>query len=169
MAIDLDAISIVKITDHSQADALLGLMKRAMMLYAQETRLPLYKKDGSYTLAALNETRGDIIDAMDSEDFLGVQYHGVWVASVRLVSDPRVGKSLLTRFCVEPKMQSQGLGSILLETACDYLRQQQIRELYLYTAQENSRLMDFYRRHRFVLYSVNQGRPYPKVCLLRTL
>lgn len=170
MDIDLNTLKIVKVTDHTQADILLQLMKRAMMQYAQEARIPLYRRDGSYTLSSLNEMRGDIIEAMDRDEFLGVRAENEeWVASVRLVTDKEAEKALLTRFCVEPKYKSRGIGSMLLDVSADYLRKQGIKELYLYTAQENTKLMDFYKRHGFVLYSVNHGRPYPRVCLLRVL
>lgn len=169
MNFDSHPLQISKVTDHSQADALLQLMKRAMMLYAQEARIPLYRRDGSYTLTALNETRGDMVEAMNREDLLAANFNGEWVGSVRLVSDHELGKTLLTRFCVEPRYRSQGIGAELLETACSFLKEQGIREVYLYTAQENTRLLEFYKRHGFFLYSVNSGRPYPRVCLLRYL
>ncbi len=169
LRIDPDALTIVKVTDHDQADVLLELQQRAMMLYAQETRIPLYRRDGSYSLPSLNETRGDIIEAMDREDLLAARYQERWVGSVRLVSDQALGKTLLTRFSIDPRYHSLGIGSELMETACTFLKGQGIREVYLYTAQHNERLMAFYRRHQFFLYSVNSGRPYPKVCLLRYL
>ncbi len=169
MRIDQDALVVVKVTDHSQAEVLLDLQKRAMMLYAQEAQIPLYKRDGSYFLASLNETRGDIMDAMDNEDLLAARIGDRWVGSVRLVSDFSLGKTLLTRFCVDPRYHSLGIGHDLMEAACGFLKRQGIREVYLYTAQNNTRLLDFYKRHDFFLYSVNSGRPYPKVCLLRYL
>ncbi len=169
MRIDRDALVVVKVTDHSQADILLDLQKRAMMLYAQEAQIPLYRRDGSYFLASLNETRGDIMDAMDNEDLLAAKVADRWVGSVRLVSDFSLGKTLLTRYCVDPRYHSLGIGHELLEASFVFLKERGIREVYLYTAQNNQRLLDFYKRHQFFLYSVNSGRPYPKVCLLRYL
>lgn len=169
MDIDFNALSVVKVNDTAEADILLQLMKRAMMLYAQEAGIPLYRKDGSYTLAALNETRGDLIEAMRADDFLAVRQGREWLASVRMINDFDAQKSLLTRFCVEPNYKSQGIGSMLLNVACDYVKKKGIKEVYLYTAQENERLLKFYRRHGFILYSVNRGRPYPRVCLMKDL
>ena len=129
----------------------------------------MYRRDGSYTLASLNETRGDLIEAMDKDDFLAVKNDGQWLASLRLINDFNAQKSLLTRFCVDPRWKSRGIGSMLINVAADYARDKGIRELYLYTAQKNTRLLDFYKRHGFMLYSVNSGRPYPRACLMREL
>lgn len=169
MDIDLNELTVVKVTDPAEADTLLQLMKRAMMLYAQEAALPLYRKDGTFTLAALNETRGDLLDAMRNDDFLAVRYGDEWLASVRLITDTEAKKALLTRFCVEPRYKGQGIGSMLITVAADYVRKKGVQELYLYTAKENERLLNFYKRHGFILYSVNRGRPYPRVCMMKML
>lgn len=158
-----------RVTESSDADALLQLMKRSMMFYAQEAQIPLYRKNGSYTLAALNETRGDILEAIQSEDFFAVEYKSKIVASVRLVTDYDEQKSLLTRFSVEPKLRKTDFSSFLMKSAIYYLQSNGIREVYLYTAIENERMMEFYKEHKFQLYSVNNGRPYPKACLIRVL
>lgn len=169
MDFDLNKLSVVRVNDPGEADILLDLMRRAMMLYAREAAIPLYNRDGSYTLTALNETRGDLVQSMKEDDFLAVTDGSRWLASLRLVSDPEAGKALLTRFCVDPSFKSRGIGSMLLGVSADYMRERGIRELYLYTARDNTRLLDFYKRHGFRLYSVNRGRPYPRVCMIKEL
>lgn len=167
--IDLKQIRFVRIKNPDDAAKLLDLMKRAMMFYAQEAQLPLYRKDGTYYLSALNESRGDVIQAIRQEDFLAFQYHGSFIASARLVTDYKEKKSLLTRFSVDPKLHRSNVSEFFLDTLITYARNQGIDELYLYVAQENKRLMELLRSRNFLLYSVNSGRPYSKVCLIKTL
>ncbi len=169
MWINPNDVQFVLVRNGEDSEMLLDLMKRAMMFYAQEAQLPLYRRDGTYYLPALNETRGDILWAIENEEFLALMDHDQYLATCRLVSDYKRGKSLLTRFSVHPKLYKTNIAEIFLDRVIAYARKQGLQELYVYIAQSHKPLMDLFKSRNFMLYSINDGHPYPKVCLIKDL
>lgn len=169
MRIDYNEIRFVRVKNPNDAPQLLDLSFRAMILYAQEAEIKLFKTDRSYYLNALNETRGDLIHAMQTEDFLAFIYQGQFIAACRLISDFRHKKTLLTRFSIDPKFQKMAVDEMFLDEVIQYCQDLGLNEIYLYTAQNHQRWMNLFKSKNFQLFSMNTGQPYPKVCLVRDL
>ena len=70
------------------------------------------------------------------------------------------GEFLLRRFAIDPDLQGQGYGSILLEAAEDRVKAEGGEKIYLFSSLENKRLTSFYRRHGFSCLLVDENKGY---------
>lgn len=161
--------SIVQITDTSISSELLDLVKRSTIYFAHEANISLYSKSGGYNIPDLNETRGDYNDAIINDIVLAITYRNRFVAHVRLISDYESGKSLMTRFAIDPEFKNMNLESALIKEASKLLLNKSISEAYIYCPTKNKYYMDILKKNRFMPYSVNDGYPYPIVCLVKRL
>ncbi len=78
--------------------------------------------------------------------------------------DPRA-YYLLTRFAVAQKFRASGIGAALVRTSFEYAALNDKKGIFLYTAVENSSLLNFYRSFGFQVQSVSSTRGYPRALL----
>ena len=161
--------SIELIRDISQAQAILNLIRKSMIFYAHEANISLYSKNGAYTIPALNESRGDVVRSIEANDVFVVKDGEKYIAHVRCISDFNLGRTILSRFVIDKDYLNKDIYPLLINELIRYLSPQGIQELFVYVATENSSIIEALYKEMFQPYSVNDGYPYPKVCLIRRL
>lgn len=168
---NFENIKTIKLKDTSYADQLLQTLKRSTVLIAQEAGIDLYKSNGAYNLPVLKTTRGDLASAILNENILALYDYNLdkIIAFAYLISDKEVQKSLIYIYDFNPDYRNKGLEKKFFNGISKYLKAHNIEEVYIYIPNRNDYLVDLMQKNKFLPFSVNSGRPYPRACFIRRL
>lgn len=75
----------------------------------------------------------------------------------------------IARFGVTTEFRRIGVGNQLIYHAETILKEEGVKEVYLFTALNNKRLLHFYRRHKYFLDSVEGTGSYPRAKLVKIM
>ncbi len=143
------------------AAELLGLIRRAMALYAQNAGIET-------PLDAEMETAADLQVHIAHDLVLVAEEDGRLIGTVRLVQQDR-DTVWFTRFAVLPERQRGGVGHLLYQAALAAAQKRGCRFMLLHTALSNQNLVTFYQTRGFEQIDVSYERGYPRGLFLKTL
>jgi len=123
-------------------------------------------KDGE--LEALSETLVDVLNDIKEKYVIKCLMDEKLVGSVRFaVLDDNI--AYLTRFGIDPDIQSLGLGSLLLEKAQQECINLGVKAITLYTASKMTSLVAFYLKHGYYIHSITRDKGYIRAFLVNEL
>ena len=120
----------------------------------------------SGTIAALTETIDDIIKDIETKEVFTALYNGKVIGSVRIevLSD---GSAYLSRFGVDSKFKSKGVGKILINAVDKGMEELNVTTLSLHTASKMLSLVRFYYGRGFYIESTTKDRGYIRALLCK--
>ena len=119
-------------------------------------------------LEALDETEADIINDIENKHVIVCEMDGVIVGSVRF---DVLGKHIayLTRFGIDPDIQSLGLGSLLIEKVTQECVNMGVKAITLFTASKMTSTVAFYLKHGYYVHNITRDRGYIRAFLVKEL
>ena len=152
----------------------MALIRRAMTVYARNSGI-------SSQLESLEERLEDIEDSIRNHYVMVAENRDGLVGTVRLIwpakselrdadmnLDPEK-TAWFSRFAVMPELQAAGTGRLLYQAAEAYLADNGVRNILLYTALNNQRLVTFYQGRGFALLSSENKRGYARGLFIKQL
>lgn len=165
---------LIRKANIEDAAAVMALIRRAMTVYARNSGI-------SSKLESLEESLEDITASIRNHYVMIAENRDGIVGTVRLIlpaSDefPDSCQDLepsetawFSRFAVMPELQAAGAGRLLYQAAESYLEDKGIKNVLLYTALSNQRLVDFYQSRDFKLLSSENNRGYTRGLFFKVL
>jgi len=117
-------------------------------------------------IAALNETTEDILKDIETKHVFVAVLDGSVVGSVRIeiFND---GTAYLSRFGVDPGIQSKGIGRALIAEVDKLMMEANIHKLCLHTASRMLSLVRFYYGQGFYIESTTSDKGYIRALLCK--
>lgn len=165
---------LIRQAKFEDAEAVMALIRRAMTVYARNSGI-------SGQLESLAESIEEIIDSIRDHYVMIAENRDGIVGTVRLImpSEKQLPVSALnldpaqtawfSRFAVVPELQSAGAGRLLYQSAEAYLADNGAKNILLYTALTNHRLVAFYQGRGFSLLSSENNRGYERGLFVKHL
>jgi len=123
-------------------------------------------KDGK--LEALDETIDDVLKDINQKNVIVCKLDGKIVGSVRfIVLDDNI--AYLTRFGIDPDIQSLGLGSLLIKKVEQECINLGVKAITLFTASKMTSSVAFYLRHGYYVHSITRDKGYIRAFLVNEL
>lgn len=119
----------------------------------------------SYPLAALNETRAEVLDDIKNKLVLVAYINGKVVGSVRVAVNGET--AYLSRFAVSPDYQNLGIGKALINLVDINMKVLGVKQIQLHTASKISSLIKFYYGRGFYIDSTSKERDYIRALLCK--
>lgn len=117
-------------------------------------------------IAALNETTEDILKDIETKHVFAAVLDGKVVGSVRIeILDD--GTAYLSRFGVDPEIQSKGIGRALIAEVDKLMLEEGVHKLCLHTASRMLSLVRFYYGQGFYIESTTSDKGYIRALLCK--
>ena len=151
---------LIKKATMDDIDFVLSLTKKCFSHYQHKIGMDT-------TLDALGEKRSDV-----EKDILNSCVY-ICLLEDKIVGSARVHSKgdnlLLTRFGVDPLMQSVGIGGLIVDRIVDDFKGTEFTSISLHTALSLKSSIGFYKKHGFDIVSVSSDRGYERAQLMRYL
>jgi len=153
---------VLKKAAATDAQDILNVIRKSFTQYAEA----IHKEEGK--IAALKETEEDVIRDIHSKHVYICQLDGETVGSVRFeVLDK--GVAYLSRFAVDPEIQSLGIGGLILEKVRIECLALGMSAITLYTASKMRSTVSFYLKHGYYIHSITRNKDYIRAFMVNEL
>ncbi len=145
----------------ADAEAIHALTHKCFIVYSEKIL-----KDGR--IEALSETLADVERDIETKHVIKCVLDGEIVGSVRYeILDDDI--AYLTRFGVDPDIQSLGLGSVLIEKVTSECAAKGVKAITLFTASKMTSSVAFYLKHGYYVHSITRDKGYIRAFLVKEL
>ena len=149
----------VRIATYEDIDAIEQITREAFEKYASMI-------DNS-NIQALNETKDDIKNDIDTSIVLVAFMDNVPVGSVRVKVNDEDKTAYLSRFGVKISTQNNGIGKSLINLVDIKMREMGVKKLMLHTGAKVSSLVRFYYGRGFYIDSTTKDRGYIRALMCK--
>ncbi len=140
--------------------AILEITKKAFTQYADTIK--------NQNVAALTESRESVAFDMEHKHIYVCLVDGSLVGSVRFeVLSQNI--AYLSRFAVDPEIQSLGIGGLLLEKVRLECLNLGVRAITLYTASKMRSTVAFYLKNGYYIHNITKNREYIRAFMVNEL
>ena len=141
------------------AQFIYGITKEVFKTYQEQAGI-------AGKIAAVNETIADIIKDIETKHVFVAVMDGHVIGSVRIeIFDD--GTAYLSRFGVDPHIQSKGIGRALIAEVDNLMEESNVKTLCLHTASRMLSLVRFYYGQGFYIDSTTSDRGYIRALLCK--
>jgi len=145
----------------ADAEKIHALTHKCFLVYAEK----IFKNG---RVEALNETLADVAQDIETKHVIKCVLDGDIVGSVRYqVLEDNI--AYLTRFGIDPDIQSLGLGSLLLEKVASECLSLGVKAITLFTASKMTSTVAFYLKHGYYVHSITRDKGYIRAFLVKEL
>jgi len=156
----MESIKLLKATP-KDATAIFKLTQQSFEAYAEKIF-----KDGQ--IEALTDTEADVMTDIKTKHVYICEIDGVLAGSVRFeILDENI--AYLTRFGVDPTIQSLGIGSLLIEKVTQECANLGVKAITLFTASKMTSSVSFYLKHGYYVHNITRDRGYIRAFLVKEL
>mgnify|MGYP004656637279 CR=1 FL=1 len=149
----------VRIATYEDIDAIEQITREAFEKYASMI--------GNSNIQALNETKDDIKNDIDTSIVLVAFMDNVPVGSVRVKVNDEDKTAYLSRFGVKISTQNNGIGKSLINLVDIKMREMGVKKLMLHTGAKVSSLVRFYYGRGFYIDSTTKDRGYIRALMCK--
>ena len=149
----------VRIATYEDIDAIEQITREAFEKYASMI--------GNSNIQALNETKDDIKNDIDTSIVLVAFMDNVPVGSVRVKVNDEDKTAYLSRFGVKISTQNNGIGKSLINLVDIKMREMGVKKLMLHTGAKVSSLVRFYYGRGFYIDSTTKDRGYIRALMYK--
>jgi predicted N-acetyltransferase YhbS len=157
----METIVLKKAVD-SDAKDIMAVTKKAFTQYAEA----IHKEEGQ--IAALKETEADIIRDIHNKHVYICRLDGETVGSVRF-EVLQNGIAYLSRFAVDPEVQSLGIGGLIMEKVRLECLELGVSAITLYTASRMRSTVSFYLKSGYYIHSITRNKDYIRAFMVNEL
>lgn len=152
----------MKKASENDAKDILEVTRKSFTLYAES----IHKDKGK--IAALQETIDDVVRDIRQKHVYICQVDGETVGAVRFeVLDK--GIAYLSRFAVDPEIQSLGLGGLLLEKVRLECLALGVNAITLHTASRMRSTVSFYLKNGYYIHDITRNKDYIRAFMVNEL
>lgn len=149
----------VRMATYEDIDAIEQITHEAFEKYASMI--------GNSNIQALNETKDDIKNDIDTSIVLVAFMDNVPVGSVRVKVNDEDKTAYLSRFGVKISTQNNGIGKSLINLVDIKMREMGVKKLMLHTGAKVSSLVRFYYGRGFYIDSTTKDRGYIRALMCK--
>jgi N-acetylglutamate synthase-like GNAT family acetyltransferase len=135
---------VIKTADMSHVDEIFALTTKCFKTYQQSIGKDCH-------LEALNEDRQRVVDDIKNKTIYICVENDEIIGSARVYSNQFC--AVVSRFGIDPKILSKGVGSQLMQRIIDDLKEKSVAQASLFTALENKSSVTFYQKFGFEIES----------------
>lgn len=154
---EIDSGFQVRKATYDDIDAIAHITSAAFKSYA--------KMVGISNIAALEETKEDIKNDIDTKRVIIAFLDGKAVGTARIAINEEEKTAYLSRFGVDPEIQNNGIGKSIMNLIDKYLMHKGIKRLSLHTGAKLTSLIRFYYGRGFYVDSTTKDRGYIRALL----
>lgn len=152
---------ILRKANEQDAAEILNITKKAFELYANE----MHKKD---KVAALKETLDDVVADIQQKHVYICLVDGKMEGAVRFkILEQSI--AYLSRFAIDPEIQSLGLGGLLMEKVRLECEKLNVSAIALHTASKMRSSVSFYLKNGYYIHSISRDKAYIRAFMVNEL
>lgn len=151
----------LKYATENDAEQIYKLTKKCFNYYAE-------KIVTNGKIEALSETKEDVLNDIKNKHVIICLMDGILVGSVRfsVLSD---NIAYLTRFGIDPDIQSLGIGSLVIKKAEQECINLGVKAITLFAASKMTSTVSFYLKHGYYIHDITRDKGYIRAFLVNEL